>query len=32
VCQPVNLAEELVIASQGVELDRWRVAARGANT
>lgn len=32
VCQPVNLADELVIARQGVELDRWRVAGRGANT
>lgn len=32
VCTPVNLADELLIARGGVELDRWRVAARGANT
>jgi D-serine deaminase-like pyridoxal phosphate-dependent protein len=31
VCAAVNLADELVIVSGGAEIDRWRVAARGAN-
>ena len=32
VCTAVNLADELVVVDGGVEVDRWRVAARGANT
>ncbi|HLN15889.1 MAG TPA: alanine racemase [Acidimicrobiales bacterium] len=32
VCNAVNLVDELVITSRGEVLDRWRVAARGANT
>ncbi len=32
VCSAVNLAAELVIVSGGAEVDRWAVAARGANT
>ncbi|HEX5812978.1 MAG TPA: alanine racemase [Pseudonocardia sp.] len=32
VCTAVNLADELVVVEGGVEVDRWRVAARGANT
>ena len=32
VCAAVNLADELVVVSGGVEVDRWAVAARGANT
>ncbi|MEV8516863.1 alanine racemase, partial [Dactylosporangium sp. NPDC051484] len=32
VCSAVNLADELVIVSGGREIDRWAVAARGANT
>ena len=32
VCATVNLADELVVVSEGREVDRWRVAARGANT
>jgi D-serine deaminase-like pyridoxal phosphate-dependent protein len=31
VCTAVNLADELVVVSDGVEVDRWPVAARGAN-
>ncbi|AEV83655.1 alanine racemase [Actinoplanes sp. SE50] len=32
VCATVNLADELVVTSGGELIDRWRVAARGANT
>ncbi|MEV0810775.1 alanine racemase [Micromonospora sp. NPDC050200] len=32
VCSAVNLADELVVVSKGREIDRWAVAARGANT
>ncbi|MFF4648597.1 alanine racemase [Streptomyces sp. NPDC001380] len=32
VCTPVNLADELLVARGGAVVDRWRVAARGANT
>jgi D-serine deaminase-like pyridoxal phosphate-dependent protein len=32
VCAAVNLANELVVLAQGAEVDRWTVAARGANT
>jgi D-serine deaminase-like pyridoxal phosphate-dependent protein len=32
VCNAVNLADDLVITSRGEVVDRWRVAARGANT
>jgi D-serine deaminase-like pyridoxal phosphate-dependent protein len=32
VCSAVNLADELVVVSTGREVDRWAVAARGANT
>jgi D-serine deaminase-like pyridoxal phosphate-dependent protein len=32
VCTAVNLADELVVVDAGVEIDCWRVAARGANT
>jgi D-serine deaminase-like pyridoxal phosphate-dependent protein len=32
VCATVNLADELVVVSAGREVDRWAVAARGANT
>ncbi|MCX5561647.1 alanine racemase [Streptomyces sp. NBC_00038] len=32
VCTPVNLADELLIAREGVEVDRWKVAARGTNS
>ena len=32
VCTAVNLADELVVVDGGVEVDRWPVAARGANT
>lgn len=32
VCIAVNLADELVIISAGEVVDRWPVAARGANT
>ncbi|WP_244871523.1 alanine racemase [Catellatospora sp. TT07R-123] len=31
VCAAVNLADELVVTSGGQVVDRWRVAARGAN-
>lgn len=31
VCSAVNLADELVIVSGGEQVDRWTVAARGAN-
>jgi D-serine deaminase-like pyridoxal phosphate-dependent protein len=31
-CNAVNLVDELVVARGGVEVDRWAVAARGANT
>ncbi|HEX2771147.1 MAG TPA: alanine racemase [Micromonosporaceae bacterium] len=32
VCAAVNLADELVVLSAGREVDRWAIAARGANT
>ena len=32
VCNAVNLADELVIVSGGVVVERWKVAARGRNT
>jgi len=32
VCAAVNLADELVVVTGGTVVDRWRVAARGANT
>jgi D-serine deaminase-like pyridoxal phosphate-dependent protein len=32
VCSAVNLADELVVLEQGVQVDRWLVAARNANT
>jgi D-serine deaminase-like pyridoxal phosphate-dependent protein len=32
VCTAVNLADELVVVAGGVEVDRWAVVARGANT
>jgi D-serine deaminase-like pyridoxal phosphate-dependent protein len=32
VCAAVNLADELVVVSGGVVVDRWPVAARGANS
>ncbi len=32
VCTAVNLADELVVTRQGNVVDRWPVAARGANT
>jgi D-serine deaminase-like pyridoxal phosphate-dependent protein len=32
VCTPVNLVDELVIVQGGQIVDRWAVAARGANT
>jgi D-serine deaminase-like pyridoxal phosphate-dependent protein len=32
VCSAVNLADDLVIVTGGVIIDRWRVAARGANS
>ena len=32
VCATVNLTDELVVVENGREVDRWRVAARGANT
>ncbi len=32
VCPAVNLVDELVVVADGVEVDRWAVAARGANT
>jgi len=32
VCAAVNLADELVVARDGEVVDRWVVAARGANT
>lgn len=32
VCSAVNLADELVVLAQGEIVDRWAVAARGANT
>jgi D-serine deaminase-like pyridoxal phosphate-dependent protein len=32
VCSAVNLADELVVLSGGAVVDRWRVAARGANS
>jgi D-serine deaminase-like pyridoxal phosphate-dependent protein len=31
VCAAVNLSDELIIISGGREIDRWAVAARGAN-
>lgn len=31
-CNAVNLTDELVIVQGGVQIDTWRVAARGANT
>ncbi|GAA2852066.1 hypothetical protein Acy02nite_35870 [Actinoplanes cyaneus] len=32
VCTTVNLADELVVTAAGAEVDRWRIAARNANT
>ncbi|MBU2664877.1 alanine racemase [Actinoplanes bogorensis] len=32
VCNTVNLADDLIVFSGGEPVDRWRVAARGANT
>ena len=32
VCTAVNLVDALVVESGGVEVDRWAVVARGANT
>ena len=32
VCAAVNLADELVVVDGGTVVDRWAVAARGANT
>ena len=32
VCAAVNLADELVVVRDGTVVDRWPVAARGANT
>lgn len=32
VCNTVNLADELVVVQDGQVVDRWLVAARGANT
>ncbi|BCJ46974.1 hypothetical protein GCM10010168_35060 [Actinoplanes ianthinogenes] len=32
VCATVNLADELIVVSDGEQVDRWAVAARGANT
>ena len=32
VCAAVNLADDLVVVRSGAVVDRWRVAARGANT
>jgi D-serine deaminase-like pyridoxal phosphate-dependent protein len=32
VCSTVNLADELVVLHEGAVVDRWCVAARGANT
>jgi len=32
VCAAVNLADELVVAAGGEQVDTWRVAARGANS
>ena len=32
VCNAVNLADELVLVQDARVIDRWRVAARGANT
>ncbi|MFD3928710.1 alanine racemase [Streptomyces sp. NPDC058614] len=32
VCTPVNLADELVVAREGAEVDRWKVVARGTNS
>ncbi|GAA4603601.1 D-serine deaminase-like pyridoxal phosphate-dependent protein [Actinoplanes octamycinicus] len=32
VCATVNLADELLVLSEGTQVDRWPVAARGANT
>jgi D-serine deaminase-like pyridoxal phosphate-dependent protein len=32
VCAAVNLADELVVVRAGQVVDRWPVAARGANT
>lgn len=32
VCNAVNLADELVVVKGGAVVDRWPVAARGANT
>jgi D-serine deaminase-like pyridoxal phosphate-dependent protein len=32
VCSAVNLADELVVVAGGAVVDRWRVAARGANS
>jgi D-serine deaminase-like pyridoxal phosphate-dependent protein len=31
-CAVVNLADELIVVSGGSQVDRWTVAARGANT
>jgi D-serine deaminase-like pyridoxal phosphate-dependent protein len=31
VCAAVNLADELIVLTNGVQRDRWQVAARGAN-
>lgn len=32
VCNTVNLADEVVVVREGVVVDEWAVAARGANT
>jgi len=32
VCSAVNLADELVVTKNGIIIDQWVVAARGANT
>ncbi|GIE30718.1 hypothetical protein Ait01nite_037630 [Actinoplanes italicus] len=31
-CAVVNLADELIVVADGRQVDRWVVAARGANT
>ena len=32
ICTAINLADEVIIEQAGIEIDRWRVAARGRNS
>jgi D-serine deaminase-like pyridoxal phosphate-dependent protein len=32
ICTPANLTDELLVNRDGGMIDRWQIAARGANT